>query len=206
MNRTKTFCLLTLLIATELLVSGYRFRCYAFCTDQTSVQDEYTEQRDHCRQYAQLKSEMASGNAEDKERKSQLISMFSDCMSRHGWTVPDGKDKSKDAAAGAAVVAGAAGAAAAAGPAGAAGAGAAAPVAPAQDQAAAASEQKAFLARASECNFARQNATVSSNSAARAKACDLECDRRLKAAPDAPRPAACPADVRANLSHGTESE
>ena len=197
MKHYQRLSLVTLLICAELLTSGYRWRCYIFCKDQTSVQDEYTEQRDHCRQYAQLKSEMSSSSGEDRDRKAQLISMFSDCMSRRGWTVPDGKDgkdgkaANKDAAAGPA----------------AAGAGAAASGAPAQDaatQAQAQQEQKAFLARASECNFARQNATVSSNAAARAKACDLECEQRLTAAPDAPRPAACPAEVSSRLSRGNE--
>lgn len=53
---------------------------------------------------------------------------------------------------------------------------------------------KAFLARSTECAFARHSAENSSLAATRAKACDIECAERLKAAPDAPRPAACPAD------------
>jgi hypothetical protein len=204
MIRPKFLLLLALLAATQTFTSGYRFRCYAFCKDQTSVQDEYTEQRDHCRQYAQLKSEMSSAQGDGKDRKGQLISMFSDCMSRRGWIVPDGKDGKGGSAGNPPLES----KTAAAGPA-AAGAGAAASGAPAQDpvtQANQQNEQKAFIARASECNFARQNASVSSNAAARAKACDLECEHRLIAAPDAPRPAACPAEMSERLSRGHETE
>jgi hypothetical protein len=191
MTKTKLAFILTLLVITQIATSGYRFRCYAFCKDQTSVQDEYTEQRDHCRRYAQLKSEMSSFSGEDKDRKAQLITMFSDCMSRRGWVVPDGRDGRPLPPDGIA----------AAGPA-AAGVGASAAGAPQQDPVAAEQERRAFIARASECNFARQNTGVSSNAAARAKACDLECEHRLSAAPDAPRPAACPAEISDVLSTG----
>lgn len=185
MSRVKC-CVLIALLAGLQACSDYRFRCYAFCKDQTSVQDEYTVQRDHCRQFAQLKSEMSAFSGDEPERKSQLISMFSDCMSRRGWIVPDGKG-ARDVAA--------------AGP-GAAGVAASGSGAPVQDPVQAERERRAYIARASECNFARQNAGVSSNSAARAKACDLECTHRLEAAPDAPRPAACPAETHSGLSSG----
>jgi len=182
------------LVAVLALTSGYRFRCYAFCTDQTSVQDEYTEQRDHCRQYAQLKSETSTAKAGSEfSRKGQLISLFSECMGRNGWTVPDGKEGLPKTA----------------GPAPAAAVGAAAnsaATAPPQDPAATAAEDKAFIARASECSFARQAADSSSISATRAQACDIECAQRLRAAPDAPKPAACPAEIKSGLSKGNDKE
>lgn len=180
------------LLAGVQACSDYRFRCYAFCKDQTAVQDEYTVQRDHCRQFAQLKSEMSSFSGDEKRRKAQLISMFSDCMSRRGWLVPDGSDFVPPP-----------GSVAATGP-GAAGIGAAGAGAPQKDPVRVANERRAYITRSSECAFARENASVSSNAAARAKACDLECEHRLAAAPDAPRPAACPAEARPGLSSGNE--
>jgi hypothetical protein len=60
------------------------------------------------------------------------------------------------------------------------------------------------LSRAAECMFARHAAANSSIAASRAMACDLECAQALRAAPDAPRPAACPADSDPALATGVE--
>ena len=53
----------TFLITALLVTSGYRFRCYLACVDQTSTQNDYVEQRDYCREYAQLKVNMAMHDA-----------------------------------------------------------------------------------------------------------------------------------------------
>lgn len=182
MNWFKAAFLVAVLIAT----SG--FRCFLFCTDQTSIQSDYVEQRDRCRDYAQTKIDLAmhENNGEEKNRKTQLVSLFSDCMAKNGWTVPNGKDEgSTKPAAGAPV----------------------APAAPMTAPAVAATnaaEGKSALSRSAECAFARQNADVSSIAAARAKACDLECEQRRAAAPEAPNPAACPAQSPSMYEHGAE--
>lgn len=174
------------LLSVVLCSSGYRFRCYWACTDQTSVQNDYIEQRDRCRSYAQTKIDFAMKNQpgpkDGKTRQATLVSLFSECMSQHGWNVPDGKP---------------------------AGSAAAAPVVPAvavtankDDEA----RKKASLSRSSECMFARHAADMSTNSAARARACDLECAQRLKAAPDGPRPAACPTGSTPGLEIGRDRE
>lgn len=177
----------------------YRFRCYFACVDQTSTQNDYVEQRDHCRELAQLKVDTAlkeSGlQGDDKSRKSMLVSLFSQCMAANGWTVPDGKDPNKKsdptvvAAAAAPAVVPVSGAANAA-------PGTAAAAASAKQ------DEKAQLVRAAECGFARSNASVSSISAARAKACDLECAEALAVAPSAPRPASCPAEHSPKYAKG----
>jgi hypothetical protein len=174
-----------------MATSGYVFRCNWMCTDQTSVQEDYVEQRDRCRKDAQLQVDTSSAALDENTKKAQLVSAFSRCMAENGWAVPD----SGKAATGAAP---AAAATAVAVPA------AAAPAA--ATTAAKAAEEKATLSRASECAFARQSADVSSIAAARAKACDLECEQYLKAAPEAPRPAACPANFKESLAKGVEKE
>jgi len=192
------------LFAVLMATSGYTFRCTWFCTDQTAIQNDYVEQRDRCRQDAQLKLDTDSAPLDDNARKAQLISSFSQCMAENGWTVPDaGKEKEKPfTIPGAPPVT-------------------TAPIEPSksaslpwQHEAIAAPapaqpnpvQDKASISRTSECAFARQAADVSSIAAARAKACDLECDQALKVAPEAPRPAACPADFKDSLSKGTERE
>lgn len=197
MNRvphTMTWLRLLFLITAMTAMSGYRFRCYFACTDQTSTQNDYVEQRDHCREYAQLKVDMAMRESgmgmDDRNRKSQLVSLFSQCMGNNGWTVPDGKGE------------GATRKADAPPPAANAIASQAATAAP--PAAAAHSEEKANITRASECAFARYSAAVSSNAATRAQACDLECEQALRAAPGAPRPASCPADTSERLAKGSE--
>ena len=54
-------------VAVMARTSGYKFRCYWACIDQTAIQDDYVEQRDRCREYAQLKLDMA----ENEERADQ---------------------------------------------------------------------------------------------------------------------------------------
>lgn len=193
------------LIGVLTLATGYKFRCWAFCVDQTSTQNDYVEQRDRCRDYAQLKLDMAmrdSSTGDDKNRKATLVSLFSECMGKNGWTVPDGKDGKPKGENPGPVNAVAAGPAAVQ-PAAANGQ-MAAPIQAAPAAAAAAAPDKAYMSRQAECAFARQAADSSSVSAARAKACDIECEQRILAEPDAPRPAACAAIHQDNLSSGFE--
>lgn len=171
-----------ILLAALTISSGYRFRCYIFCTDQTGIQNDYIEQRDQCRKYAELKLDMAmrsvQGPADNKTTKSQLVNLFNECMANNGWNiVQDTKP--------------------------------ATPPPPATpEELEARYNEKAALSRSSECMFARYAAANSSIAAARAKACDLECTQRLKSAPDAPRPAACPTDIEpdSNLTRGGQRE
>ena len=228
------FWLRILFLLTALHVtSAYRWRCYFACTDQTSTQEDYVEQRDKCREYAQLKVDMAQreSGADDRSHKSQLVSLFSQCMGNNGWIVPDGKgDPNKKPVAAApamepakvapvAAVAPQAFATASppnkaeakatptAEPAKVAPVAAVAAVAP---QAVAPASQpnkaaeKATLSRTSECAFARHSAAVSSIAAKRAQACDMQCVHATKAAPGGPRPASCPPDVSPRLSKGSE--
>jgi hypothetical protein len=200
----KIIFLLTALAVTsgfglkDILGEGkYRWRCYFACVDQTGTQNDYVEQRDHCRELAQLKVDMAMKEAntgiDDKSRKAMLVTIFSQCMGTNGWTVPDGKGDGPKAVAGAVpaqqltpvqnvVTTGA-------------------PVSVAAVSATKA-EEKAALQRSSECAFARQSASVSSIAAARAHACDLQCAQALKMAPSAPRPASCPPDLPPKYSKG----
>lgn len=182
------------LIAVITVTPGYMFRCYLFCIDQTAVQDNYVEQRDRCREYAQMKLDMAmrdvEGPHDEKARKAQLVTLFSQCMGNNGWTVPDGKEKPT------------AGATPLQPPTGV----GIPPVPTAASVAADKAESKAAVSRASECAFARYSADVSANAAARAAACDTECEERLRAAPEAPLPAACPAESKPKLSKGVEKD
>ncbi|MDX1974571.1 MAG: hypothetical protein SFT92_02725 [Rickettsiales bacterium] len=184
MFRVKLLFLVLILAST----SGYRFRCYIFCNDQTGIQNDYIEVRDNCREYAQLKLDTgykAPPGGDDKGKKAQLVSLFSECMAKNGWTVPDGKDKPS-----AAVLAKEA-------------------IKDEKSEAESLTEkykQQAAITRSSECNFARQSAANSAVAASRAKACDLECAQRLRAAPDAPRPAACPSEHSPLLERGVDRE
>lgn len=187
---------LTFLITALVMTSGYRFRCYFACVDQTGIQNDYVEQRDRCREYAQLKVHMAmreSGQYDNASRKAHLVSLFSSCMGNNGWIVPDGKGEGP-------------GKSAADAPPPAAITSQAAVAAPPSATAVAATrkEDKAHMMRASECAFARHSADVSSIAATRAHACDLECEHALRLAPGAPRPAACPPDYSDRLSKGAE--
>ncbi|MBY0407575.1 MAG: hypothetical protein K2Q01_07775 [Rickettsiales bacterium] len=182
---------------SDIVGGKYRFRCWAACVDQTSTQNDYVEMRDHCRELAQLKVDMSMKEGgiygDDKSRKSTLVSLFSQCMSSNGWTVPDGKDPSKAGTA----VAGGGGPQTVSQTAALAAAPASAAVAAATKR-----EEQALLTRTSECGFARANAGVSSISATRAKACDLECEKALAVAPSGPRPASCPALTPPKYSKG----
>ena len=60
--------------------------------DQTSTQHEYIEQRDRCREYAELKQDMqiratAKGPTTNKDRKTALVSLFNDCMANNGYNI-----------------------------------------------------------------------------------------------------------------------
>jgi len=171
--------------------SGYRFRCYIFCKDQTAIQNDYIEQRDRCREFAELKLDMAlrdvRGPVDTKNQKTQLVSLFNHCMADNGWNIapelppyePIPAENSATAEA--------------------------APLAP-PPEVVEAHESKAALSRSADCMFARHAAANSSIAAARAQACDLECSQRLRAAPDAPRPAACPTDVTPDVNLITGGE
>lgn len=197
------FLLATLLSTSAWSVSDltggkYRWRCWMACVDQTSTQNDYVEMRDHCRELAQLKVDMAmkeqGAASTDSARKTMLVGLFSQCMGSNGWTVPDGKDATKNAAA-----AGGGG-----GPQVVSQTAAAALAAPSAAAAAAAKrENQALMNRTAECAFARSNASVSSIAATRAKACDLECAQGLQVAPDAPRPASCPPDTAPKYARGS---
>ncbi len=191
------------LIAVLAMSSGYRFRCWMFCMDQTSTQHDYIEQRDKCRAYAELKQDMqirgtVKGPATTRDKKTALISLFNECMANNGYNITNPAPPppmataaaAPPAAMGLAAQPASASASAAAQAAGAAAAAQAAPKLAIVER----SENKTALSRHSECNFARHAAKHSTIAATRAKACDLECAQRLKAAPDGPRPAACPSD------------
>jgi len=114
-----------------------------------------------------------------KTNKSQLVNLFNECMANNGWNiVPETKAAATTGTNTALQAAPAAAGAAAA-----------------QNDVVEIYEQKQALSRSADCMFARHAAANSSISAARAKACDLECAQRLAASPDAPRPSACPTDV-----------
>ena len=79
------------LVFVWAISSGYRFRCYAFCVDQTGIQHDYIEQRDRCRGYAELKIDMSlrsvRGPVDGKTNKSQLVNLFNECMANNGWNI-----------------------------------------------------------------------------------------------------------------------
>ena len=195
MNAVMPWYKLAFLVFVMVASSGYRFRCYWLCTDQTAIQNDYVEERDRCRGYAEAKVDLSlkeiGKTGDEKARNGQLVALFSQCMANHGWTVPDGKDgKGLSGGATAAVdPKAAAGIAAGAGP-------IAASATDARQQ------DKAFLMRQAECDFARADAPYNKISAARAEACDMECNQRLKNAPDAPRPGACPSSFKPTLGKG----
>lgn len=177
-----------------LLACGFRWPCYIFCSDQTSIQEDYVEKRDRCRELAELKADMASQAApgDDKTRKTRLVSLFSECMHGNGWAVPNPADTAAKTAQ------------------------TSPPPAAAQQpradvfpspmplytpagpgsepgDAAKAPDQR-YATRAAECAFARQGRYRSRVAASRAEACDLECAQQRRMAPDTPTPAACPPD------------
>jgi len=94
---------LILLLTAALSCSGYRWRCYIACDDQTAIQNDYVENRDSCREESQanLDEAMIKSGATDtpKARKLKLITLFSDCMGKYGWEVPVPGDKESKIAA-----------------------------------------------------------------------------------------------------------
>ncbi len=181
--------ILLLMVLTTTSCTGYKFRCWWGCTDQTAIQNDYIAERNRCRDYAQLKLDLSARNTgdpdNDQSRKARLVNLFNECMANNGWGIVEGKQDKPAAAKPAA-------------------AGAAAATPPATNAATAAADDKSALSRSAECAFARQSTSVSSLAAARAKACDLECAQRLRLAPEAPRPAACPAEMAPNLATGVD--
>lgn len=179
-----------LFLACALLsTSGYKFRCWWLCQDQTGLQNDYVEQRDRCRAFAQMKLDMAmrdSGKANNEaNRRTTLVSLFGECMGRNGWTVSDAKPAGAGSNSGGALDA-------------------ALKEKSEAEAAAEAARARSALSRSAECAFAREAASVSSLAAKRAQACDIECAQRLKAMPDAPRPAACSSGPAPGLETGAE--
>lgn len=170
-----------------LSTSGYKFRCWWGCKNQTAIQHDYVEHRDHCRTYSQLKLDMVMRNrglTENVDRKTQLINIFSECMEKKGWDIPSGRQEEAEKEA---------------------------ELRKAEEsqytkeELVAKKQNKSWaLSRRSECAFARHAAANSSISAARARACDLECAKRLQESPDSPRPAACPASGNPAFAEGVE--
>lgn len=162
-----------------LFTSAFQVPCFAFCTDQTNIQESYVKSRDECREFAELKADIYNDPANPdaaKQRKTRLVGLFSDCMGSKGWTVPgpaaDAKDKDAKPGDKAAPDAAAVAAAAAA---------------------------KRDLQRSAECAYARQAETNTATAASQARACDEECTQRLRMAPEAPLPAACPPEGSTRL-------
>ncbi len=94
---------LILLLSVAISASGYRWRCYVACDDQTAIQNDYVENRDACREESQanLDEAMIKSGVTDtpKARKLKLITLFSDCMGKFGWEVPVPGDKESKIAA-----------------------------------------------------------------------------------------------------------
>ena len=157
-----------------MLAACEEVQCPFLCTDSAKSQMEYISAHDQCKQVAELKAGLqssGSGGAADKATKTKVSSLFSECMSTNGWSVP--VPSSTPAAAVAA-------------------AGAPAKTEPAQ--ALPPISQKAQdmrLQRAAECAFMRQGAATSAIAKKRAEACDIECAQMARMAPDAPKSPAC---------------
>lgn len=186
---------------SDITGGRYRFRCYFACVDQTGTQNDYVEQRDHCRELAQLKVEMAmkeaNQNGEDASRKNTLVSLFSECMAANGWTVPDGKDPNRPNIAASNLNGGTI-----TQPINAVSAATLAKPGTIAERKSFSQQEQAYLTRNAECAFARSNANVSSIQASRAKACDHQCAEGLRVAPSAPRPAACPPETNSKYRTG----
>lgn len=83
---------LAFLLVAALMTSGFNFRCYFFCEDQTGIQNDYVADRDECRDVAQNKLDEKNANNPTplgaKESKAQLVALFNECMSVNGWDFP----------------------------------------------------------------------------------------------------------------------
>ncbi len=164
---------------TWLFTSAFQVPCFAFCTDQTNIQENYVKSRDECREFAELKADIYNDPASPeaaKQRKTRLVGLFSDCMGAKGWTVPGptADPKDKDAKPGD-------------------------KAAPDAAAVAAAATAKRDLQRSAECAYARQAENNTATAASQAKGCDEECTQRLRMAPEAPLPASCPPEGSARL-------
>jgi hypothetical protein len=171
------------LILVFPFTAALTYPCYWFCTEQTSLQRDYVSSRDECRDYAQNKLEQLNdGTLDDVGRKSRLVSLFSDCMARNGWTVPDGRGDKGDKPQGplgekkpAAGIQ---------------------PVVEAPSPPSTTPAKKPRPPRALECALARHATHESTNAAGIAKDCDQECAVLRQQFPNGPRPAACPRPLR----------
>lgn len=93
---------LVFLLCVSLFSSGYRFRCFLFCHEQTGVQNDYLENSNDCNDYADTKLSDAIENEpnpdSEKAQNVKFRELFRDCMAKKGWDVPSGNRKlaSKD--------------------------------------------------------------------------------------------------------------
>lgn len=162
------------LIASMQMLSGFTFRCWWFCTDQTAIQNDFLDDRAECQGVAdeKLGPEIAPSpnEAPNKAARTQkLISIFSDCMKTKGWTipVPEGKASPPPQPAPVALKA-------------------APPPPPAP-------KIDSYAKRYNECSYARHSADISSVAHVRAKECDVQCTKELRSWKYGERrPAACP--------------
>lgn len=179
-----------ILLCAWMGLSAFNY-CFIICSENTTIQQDYTRKRDHCRELAELKADIRGNTSDDMEaRKTQLVSIFSECMGQQGWAVPKpGADADKKGT----ITAGPLGS----------GLGRSASAAnnektqeaPLPSQPATeptlTEEEQAYRRRAAECAFARHAADISVVSRTRAEACDLECTDRLKHGALGVKPAAC---------------
>lgn len=138
----------------------------AACVETTSTQGDYVDARDLCRGASELQIAGGGGTAVDREtRQTELLTAFSDCMDKRGWSVSSPGSKPAPSAPIESIG-----------------------VAPLQSPI---MSESPNIKRAQECRYARQAINHSSNARAVAKACELECRNQKRLAPDMPEPAAC---------------
>ncbi len=96
-NRVKIFYF----IGCWFFTSAFTVPCIYFCTDQTVIQGNYVKARDECRTFAEKESGIQQKSDNSQQTQTRLVTLFSNCMSTKGWTVPgpSGEAKAKDAAA-----------------------------------------------------------------------------------------------------------
>lgn len=158
-------CHVLFLLAAMQVLSAFKIPCWAFCNEQTKLQNDYVSARDGCREYASLTVDTNTESlptADGGERNKKLLEYFADCMNEKGWTVPGGKNPDEKPPLPAP-----------------------APMPPIVTQSEAdaiAVKRKApaILSRSVECSYARHAALYTSESKALAQACDLECTQGRK--------------------------
>jgi|AACY02.16.fsa_nt_gi hypothetical protein len=81
--------------AVAILVSAV----VSACMEQTSVQKDYVLMRDECQLFAEgnINRFMTPDQGTDiRVRNAKLVTLFSDCMFEHGWTVATPKREEDD--------------------------------------------------------------------------------------------------------------